>query len=438
MTIKFPGLSIRWRDGRPRYEPGPDARKAGFRGRDLKHHDGRWYTAEEAEQFGQARRAELTQRHAGPGASPSKRAAGAAERSLGDLLLDWLGSEHVLSRSTKTRDGYRRQVDAVLYRPQRAAGRERQREPISLALVHHLGVPEIDQFFWHQRRARGHHMALASKAVISAALSWGRRSPKWRLGPNPLLGVEFERPAPRLVIYSDAEIRALVAAADQLAMPSIGDAILLGLFTGQRQGDRLALVDDGLVRGRRRFRQSKTGTIVEMPEMPQLAARLNEARTRVAALRLKHSTRPETVIVCEATGQPYKADHYRHCFAAVRQAASTGIAAPDNPPPRAGEGDRATRGGGGCNEPGWPRNEPVWLVEPCPSVAGKRDQDLRDTAVTWLARAGSTLPEIASITGHSLQSIHSILKHYLAVGPELADSAIDKLRAWMEREGIAI
>ena len=87
----------------------------------------------------------------------------------------------------------------------------------------------------------------------------------------------------------------------------------------------------------------------------------------------------------------------------------------------------------GRNEP-----EPIWRLPPCPSLADKRDQDLRDTAVTWLARAGATLPEIASITGHSLASIHAIMKHYLAMTPELGDAGIDKLIAWMEREGIAV
>ncbi len=70
--------------------------------------------------------------------------------------------------------------------------------------------------------------------------------------------------------------------------------------------------------------------------------------------------------------------------------------------------------------------------------AGKHDQDLRDTAVTWLARAKATLPEIAAITGHSLKSIHDIMKHYLAITPELGDAGIRKFTAWMEREGIAV
>jgi integrase len=40
--------------------------------------------------------------------------------------------------------------------------------------------------------------------------------------------------------------------------------------------------------------------------------------------------------------------------------------------------------------------------------------DLRGTAVTRLALAGCAVPEIASITGHSLQDVEAILRaHYL-------------------------
>lgn len=49
MTSPLP--YINWRDGRPRFVPGPNMRKAGILGRDLRHDDGRWYTVEEARAF---------------------------------------------------------------------------------------------------------------------------------------------------------------------------------------------------------------------------------------------------------------------------------------------------------------------------------------------------------------------------------------------------
>jgi integrase len=61
-------------------------------------------------------------------------------------------------------------------------------------------------------------------------------------------------------------------------------------------------------------------------------------------------------------------------------------------------------------------------------VKGVTFNDLRGTAVTRLALAGSTEPEIATITGHSMKQVSSILeRHYLHKDPVLAQNAIRKL-----------
>ena len=53
---------------------------------------------------------------------------------------------------------------------------------------------------------------------------------------------------------------------------------------------------------------------------------------------------------------------------------------------------------------------------------------LRGTAVSRLAVAGCTEAEIATITGHALSEVRSILdKHYFSRDPALAVSAIRKL-----------
>lgn len=53
-----------------------------------------------------------------------------------------------------------------------------------------------------------------------------------------------------------------------------------------------------------------------------------------------------------------------------------------------------------------------------------RFNDLRGTAVTLLAEAGCSIPQIASITGHSLQSATRILEKYLARTAALSQAAI--------------
>ena len=60
-------------------------------------------------------------------------------------------------------------------------------------------------------------------------------------------------------------------------------------------------------------------------------------------------------------------------------------------------------------------------------IVDRTFHDLRGTAVTHLAEAGCTSPEIAALTGHSLGLVDSILEKYLARTRPLAEAAIHKL-----------
>ena len=61
-------------------------------------------------------------------------------------------------------------------------------------------------------------------------------------------------------------------------------------------------------------------------------------------------------------------------------------------------------------------------------ISGVTFNDLRGTAATRLQERGCTEAEIATITGHSLRDVRSILDaHYLHRDPALAESAIRKL-----------
>lgn len=86
------------------------------------------------------------------------------------------------------------------------------------------------------------------------------------------------------------------------------------------------------------------------------------------------------IILDERHWLPFKPYHYRHTFAKIRDKAA----------------------------------------ETCPSLADFRDQDLRDTAVTWMGFAEATIPQICSVTGHSVQSAHTILKQTWRSIPEWA------------------
>lgn len=63
-------------------------------------------------------------------------------------------------------------------------------------------------------------------------------------------------------------------------------------------------------------------------------------------------------------------------------------------------------------------------------IKGVTFNDLRGTAITRLALAECTEAEIATITGHALRDVRSILDaHHLSRDPALGESAIRKLEA---------
>lgn len=428
----FPYCKLRQRpDGsiRPRFEPGPRERALGFKAKDLKRDDGSWFSLDEVAAFARDTMQEIASVRAGekdaPGRRPGRMRQQEARRtggptgnakSVAALLAAYLASADFEQLRDRTRRDYRVKADAILHVAPTRGEERRSRDKdekmptlFSRAPVTAIGKPEVKAFFETLEAARGLATARSAIAVLSAAWSWGTLSPDWRLGDNPCLRLKLRRPAPRLVIWTPDEVRALVAAADAAGVPSIGDAMMLALFSGQRQGDILALVDRGSLAADLdddkpiRLVQSKRGARVAVFAAPPLVARLKRAEERRRG-RPVPPIGDVPVCLCEATGAAWNEHTFRHVFAGLREAAA-----------------QEARNAGGAT-----------------GIADKKFLDLRDTAVTWLANAGATLPEIAAVTGHSLASIHSIMKHYLELGEPLAREAARKLTAWLDAEGMKL
>jgi hypothetical protein len=415
--VKLP--FIRWRDGRPRFHPSGRELELGFAGEDLKHEDGTWYTLQEAELWSAKRLVEIREVRAS--GRPRELEVERGD-TVADLIADWLAAlerrrddalDPVPEATLRT---YRGASAALIFKPEtREAGRlrrqreqaarltgvelpERERELFGQAPVSAIDKIRLNEMYLHLKRTRGPHMAKLAIAAFSAAYTWGGLDRRWRLGANPRNQIKMPDGKGRIMVWSDLELVTMIETADAMGKPSIGDAIVLGIFSAQRQRDRLELEDAGLVDGRRQFRQSKTGVLVPIREAPQLVSRLAAAKVRVRELALRHGTRPTTVVVDEGSGRAYVQATYRGAFGAVRAVAALRI----------------------------------------PRIAQLRDQDLRDTAVTWLARSGAQLLEICMVTGHSPRSVQTIMRHYLGEAPELGDAAIDKLVAWMRQEGMRL
>ncbi|MFS8052327.1 site-specific integrase [Rhizobium sp. BR 317] len=164
------------------------------------------------------------------------------------------------------------------------------------------------------------------------------------------------------------------------AKPNLQLALILALWTGQRQGDLLRLSwtqYDGKVI---RLQQGKTGARVVIPVGGPLRLRLDPLKRR------------DGNVLVNLEGEPWTEDGFRSSWAkAFKKAGLSGITF----------------------------------------------NDTRGTAVTRLALAGATEAEIATITGHSLRDVRSILDaHYLHRDPKLAENAILKLEEFERRTKI--
>lgn len=425
MPKRSPHPHVAWRDGRPRFSPDQILRAAGHKGQDLRHADGSWYSRGEAVDWSDRFVASLTAAKAPQApALPARRTkrlppAVAAQPALparpsarlvtvGAILNEWQTSKkfrpiadpHELAAARAAHEVYSPKSQKF-YRYM-AGMLERDEQTLWHCPVDALSQAHMVNLYEKLAETKGEATAKGALRTLGSALTWGKRRGRYAfagnqgVSPTSRLGMAATRT--RLRIGSRAEISALIAAADRLGLPHIGDMVTLGLWTGQRQEDRLALIDRGLVRGRRVFRQGKTGALVAIREAPELETRLAASAER----RRRAGVVDPHVVIDEERWAPWPEDgnRLRLAFNAVKAEAARF----------------------------------------CPSLAGIaaegikpfQESDLRATAVTWMAMAGATIPEIIAVTGHTLASATNILRHYLATNPGMADSAIGKLVAWYE------
>lgn len=379
-SIDIPAY-LRWRDGRPRWDPGPRLRPH-FRGVDLKDAAGAWLTFEEACAAARALNAEVIAWK--NGGRIRRVAVPPPRRSVRTCALLWdevTASPKHARRRASTRADYERKARVFLDRFGDA--------PVASIGKHHL-------YKWWQElfHARGHAMANGVLAVVRLSFSHAARI-GWRVD-NPAAALGLEGVPPRIVTYTSAEVSALVEAGDAVGHPEVTDAVIVALHTGQRQGDVLRLEEGAIEGGRVAFRIGKTGARVRVPVTPQLAARLADIRARRAGTVVTDLALARRVVLWQ--GRPYSASQFGKHWRRVRAAAA----------------------------------------ERLPGIADKLFMDLRDTAITRLALAGCTVTEVRAITGHTLETIHTVLRHYVALDDRMADAAIGKLRAYLEEEGIAV
>jgi len=249
--------------------------------------------------------------------------------------------------------------------------------------------------------------AAAAVRVLSALFSAGVRLGFVAGNPALRAGISVARQR-EPVLWSRAQLDHLVATADAMGWRSHGTAMLLNYWCGQRQADILDLAPWHMEQGAIVLAQRKSGVRrqkVSLPVhlVPELVARLEAERTRTSKLAsLTH------LLLHEGTGRPWQGYTFTHTFADIRKlAAKGGTATAPN----------------GAKAP----------IAAMPSCANLRWMELRHTAVTALKAAGLDALAIASITGHTAQSVQAILdRHYLIRTSEAAELAF---KARLAKEG---
>jgi integrase len=251
-----------------------------------------------------------------------------------------------------------------------------------------LNNPKITKHFidWRDGLERSPKWQDYALSVLFILINYGRRN--GLTGYVPPSGIEKLYHADRAdLIWLPSEIKAFA----KVAKPHVWLAFVLALETGQRQGDVIKLpwtsydvdADDKawirLVRDRKRktdTRQRKTRAAVEIP------------CTRDLRIILDAAPRTGKTILLNSEGKPWSSGAIQKAMGEAKRKAG---------------------------------------------IEGLTFHDLRGTTVTRLAEAGCTNAEIASITGHSLDSVAQILATYLGRTRGLALAAIRKLE--QKRDG---
>lgn len=154
-------------------------------------------------------------------------------------------------------------------------------------------------------------------------------------------------------------------------------ALMLGLHTGQRQGDLRRLPWSSYDGERITLRQSKGGKIVSIKCTIALRATLELV------------PRKAVVIMTTPSGRPWTKRYF---------------------------------------------NEHWYATSVAADITDLHFHDLRGTAITMLAEAGCSPLEIAAITGHTFKHVTHILETYLSRTRQLADAAIIKLEKRLQNQ----
>ncbi|MGE4527448.1 MAG: tyrosine recombinase XerC [Rhodospirillaceae bacterium] len=299
--------------------------------------------------------------------------------TVADLIRRYKASRFFTDKAPKTQRGYLQNIRVI----------EDWAGDIPVAAI----SPSRVQTLYDQLRAATPAKANAVVTMLRILLSHAVREGMVTVNAAEKPGM-IGRPFAGKIWPVDA-VALFVEVADRMRFGSIGTAVIVAHWIGQRPGDILAMPKGAYRDGRFWVTQSKTGARVAVPHSPWVAERIEAMLAARKVEALLPSGEP-ALLVSDATGKPWQEDTFRHVFADIRARVAEEWAAFE------------VRDGS--------------TIE----TDGLLFRHLRHTAVTELAIAGCTPIEIAGITGHTIKTVVQILEHYLVRTTDLADAAAVK------------
>lgn len=426
---------LKWRDGRPRWEPSPANRACGFAGMNLTDHEGRWMDRGAATSAADARTAwaavvrdALRDDDAGGKARRDLRAAldalppvpaEAEGRRRRELVADLIergravlenrepGMTAALCHAPRTvaamREAY---LDDRAAMTRLTPGSQKLYRILSKRLVARFGPARVDEvtpgqlLAWHRETTDAVSLGTANVAmgVAGAMFSWAvLQDPPW-LTASPVHKLRLPKAQGRRVFWTLEEERIFVSWCDANGFEDVADALTICLWTGARQVDVCKATLEDLSGLTWRFIPQKTekrGQQALPGILPPVTARVERRRAAAAAAGLPRIG--GTPVLIDPLGRKHTSDTIGARFRAARADAIKAKAMPE----------------------GW----------------SKRLQDARDTCVTRLYDAGVELARIGSWGGWSRPD--AILReHYLTLLDHGAIVDAGKLREWAERNGL--
>lgn len=430
---------LKWRDGRPRWEPSPANRAMGFAGLDLRAADGAWMdrgaaiaaadarnlwaalvrlAARDTDEGGKARRdlrAALDRLSPVP-ADPHARRLVADLIERGRAVLEDREPDvtAALTRGPRTVqamiDGFfadRKALSRIAPSTQHAYRVQAKKLAAKFGALQAADVTPGKLKAWHDELVESHSLSTANAALGAAGafFRWACwQDPPW-IAASPYNRLDLPSAEGRLVFWTAQEELAFVRWCDANGFADVADCVTVGLWTGARQIDICAANLHDLQVGAWRYVAEKT----KRKKIEALPGLLQPVKDRVARRAAEAATDPNLRFL---NAVPFLWDPEEQ-----RQHTSRSIY------------ERFKKARHGCLVA---RAAPVTLAD-------KKLQDTRDTCVTRLYEADVSIMRICSWGGWSEKSRDRILRnHYLSLREEGALADAEKLRAWAAGEGLIL